>query len=81
MSDEGDGFNRLVIDGNEVISSTGINMPNPDTFSAIFAEFDIDFSLQEPVFYERVQIGATANPTEHDIELFVDNFSLTIENN
>ena len=81
LSDEDDGFNRLVIDGNEVISSTGINMPNLDTFSAIFAEFDIDFSLQEPVFYERVQIGATANPTEHDIELLVDNFSLTIENN
>ena len=41
----------------------------------------IDFNLQEPIYYERIQLVATANPTSADIELFVDNFSLTIEKN
>lgn len=79
LSDNEDGMNKLSVNGNEVISSSGMNMPNAQVFRDVFAENGIDFNLQEPVFYERIQIGATANPTTQDIELFVDNFSIKIE--
>lgn len=78
LSDNEDGVNKLVINNNDVITSNGMNMPNAAIFREVFAENGIDFNLQEPTFYERVQIGATANPTTEDIELFVDNFSIQI---
>ena len=81
LSDNENGLNKLLINGTEVISSGGTNMPNAQTFRAIFAQEGIDFTLQEPTFYERVQIGATANPTAENIELFVDDFSIIVEKN
>ncbi len=74
-------INKLMINGTEVINTTGTNMPNAQTFREIFAEEGIEFNLQEPTFYDRLQIGVTANPTSENIELFVDNFSLSIEKN
>lgn len=79
MSDSENGQNRLLIDGTEVLSQTGMNMPNADIFSDVFQAEGIDFTLQEPVLYERVQIGATANPTAGNIEFFVDDFSILVE--
>ena len=79
LSDNENGMNKLSINGTEVINSAGTNMPNAQTFQNIFAQEGIDFTLQEPTFYERVQIGATANPTTEDIELFVDDFSMIVE--
>ena len=54
-------------------------MPNPELFKQEFASAGIDFTLPEDVFYERVQIGATANPTSKKIEMYIDNFKLTIK--
>jgi hypothetical protein len=79
MSDNENGLNRLIINGNEVINETGMNMPNAQVFTDVFLNQGIDFTLQEPTFYERVQIGATANPTAGNIELFVDDFSIKVE--
>ena len=79
MSDTEDGLNRLVINGTEVINEAGMNMPNAQIFRDVFLNEGIDFTLQEPTFYERVQIGATANPSAGDVELFVDNFSIKVE--
>jgi len=79
LSPEITGMNKLSINGNEVISSEGINMPNAELFRQEFASAGIDFILPENVFYERVQIGATANPTPNTIEIFIDNFSLSIQ--
>lgn len=79
MSDNESGLNRLLINGNEVINETGMNMPNAQVFAEIFLNQGIDFTLQEPTFYERVQIGATANPTAGNVELFVDDFSIKVE--
>jgi len=79
LSDEEDGYNKLIINGIEVIANYGMNLPNAQIFHEIFAQEGIDFTLQEPVFYERIQIGATAHPTSEDIELFVDNVSICIE--
>ncbi len=79
LSPDNDGLNTLTIDGNEVISTTAMNMPNADVFRNLFGQNNIDFELQQPIFYERVQIGATANPSAGDIEMFVDNFSITVE--
>lgn len=79
MSDNKKGLNRLVINGTEVINETGMNMPNKQVFKNVFLKQGIDFELQEPTFYERVQIGATANPTAVNIELFVDDFSIKVE--
>jgi len=79
LSDQPDGVNSLKLNNTEVISSTGMNLPNADIFRDLFAEESIDFNLQQPVFYERVQIGATANPTAGLITLYVDNFSIRVK--
>ena len=79
MSDHEDGLNRLIINRTEVINEAGMNMPNAQIFENVFLKQDINFALQEPTFYERVQIGVTANPKAGNIELFVDNFSIMVE--
>lgn len=79
MSDNENGQNRLFINETEVLNTNAMNMPNAEIFRNTFANDGIDFTLQEPTFYERVQIGATANPTAGNIELFVDNFSIKVE--
>tara|TARA_R110000868_G_scaffold167328_1_gene401593 strand:+ start:949 stop:1800 length:852 start_codon:yes stop_codon:yes gene_type:complete len=79
MSDTGNGLNKLLINGTEVINESAMNMPNAQIFKEVFTNQGIDFTLQEPTFYERVQIGVTANPTAGNIELFVDNFSIKVE--
>ena len=79
MSDSENGLNRLTINGTEVINEAGMNMPNAQIFTDVFLDQGIDFTLQEPTFYERVQVGATANPTAGNIELFVDDFSIKVE--
>lgn len=79
MSADASGENKLRINDVEVLNETGMNMPNAAIFSDVFQNQGINFTLQEPTFYERVQIGATANPTAATVELFVDNFSITVE--
>lgn len=79
LSDNDNGQNKLTIDGIEVINLNAMNMPNARIFRDVFANEGIEFNLQEPAFYERVQIGATANPTAENVELFVDNFSIRVE--
>ena len=79
LSQESNGINKLFINGNEVISTNEVNMPNSENFKEEFAAHGIDFTLPENIYYERVQIGATANPTPNKIEMYVDNFSLSIE--
>jgi len=78
LADDDQGTNRLVINGNEVINEFGMNMPNPQIFADAFQTEGIDFVLQVPTYYERVQIGATANPTASRVEMFVDNFSIEV---
>jgi|SRR6056297_8099 len=79
MSDSENGVNRLLINGTEVVNENAMNMPNATIFRDVFSNQGIDFELQEPTFYERVQIGATANPTAGNIELYVDDFSISVE--
>lgn len=79
MSDNENGRNRLIINGTEVIDESGMNMPNAVIFRDVFLNEGIDFTLQEPTFYERVQVGVTANPSAGNVELFTDNFSITVE--
>lgn len=81
LSDKDNGQNKLTINGQQVLNSNGTNMPNAETFREIFAQEGIEFNLKEPVSYERVQIGATANSTAEEIELFVDNFSMSVVKN
>lgn len=71
-------WDPAVPNNQEVISESGMNMPNAILFEAEFANNGIDFELQQPLFYERFQIGATANPTQFDIEIFVDDVKLDI---
>lgn len=80
LSPNTEGINQLYINEQLVIDETGDNMPNSDIFEQIFAAEGVTFKLQTPVFYERVQIGATANPTPSDIPIYVDDFSLQITN-
>lgn len=78
LSQNNDGINKLLINNQEVISESGMNMPNASLFETEFADNGIDFELQEPLFYERFQIGVTANPTQYGIELFVDDVKFEI---
>ncbi|MCO5725021.1 hypothetical protein [Robiginitalea marina] len=78
LSDNETGQNRLTIDGVEVIDENAMNMPNPQVFRDVFAIEGIDFNLQQPTTYERVQVGATANPTAGRVEMFVDNFTIKV---
>lgn len=79
LSDSDNGQNKLTIDGVEVINENAMNMPNAQVFSDFFANEGITFNLQQPTFYERVQIGATANPLADNVELFIDNFSINVK--
>ena len=78
LSDTDDGRNVLRINGEEALVQTGANLPNADEFRDLFAQNGIAFELQQPVVYERFQIGATANPTSSDAELFVDDVRLDV---
>ncbi len=79
LSPNNDGLNKLFINNQEVISNKGINMPNGNLFKTEFAASGIDFELQEPVSYERFQIGVTANPTQSDIDIYIDEVKLEID--
>jgi len=78
LSQNDDGINKLFINGQEAISELGMNMPNAEIFQAEFASNGINFELQQPLIYERIQIGATANPTQFDLEIFIDDVKLEI---
>ncbi len=73
------GQNKLIIDGIEVINSSFANMPSQAIFGPLFEQEGIDFQFQEPIFYERFQIGATANPSSNDLDMYIDNVKLTIQ--
>ncbi len=73
-----DGLNRLFINGSEVITETAMNMPNADVFREEFQRHDIEFELQQPIFYERFQIGATANSSPSDVEMYLDDVMLEV---
>lgn len=81
LSPNEDGTNKLFLNDTQILSEKGMNMPNAQIFKDAFAENDINFELQEPVVYERVQVGATANPDAEDLILYVDNFSISVEEN
>ena len=65
--------------GTDSINALAKNMPNADEFRAEAAMNGISFELQEPLAYERIQIGATANPTPHEVVMYVDDFRVEIE--
>ena len=78
LSPEADGANRLWIDGTLVIDEAGFNMPHAQAFADTFALYGIDFELAEPLGYERFQIGATANASDADVRLLVDDVRLYV---
>jgi len=81
FSPEPNGTNQLFINDTLVIDEQGANMPNEIIFRNIFLEEEIEFELQTPVRYERVQIGATANPTDQDIQIYIDDFFMEVISN
>lgn len=81
LSSLDNGINELFINDQKVLSESAMNLPNAELFKTLFAENDIDFELQQPIAYERVQIGATANPNAEDLTMYVDNFSISVLTN
>ena len=79
LSPNGEGENVLEINDRVVLDTRGKNLPNADEFRAEFAANDINFTLGDPLGYERIQIGATANSSNDAVGVWVDDFSLTIE--
>lgn len=80
LSDEESGSTTLEINGAEALSSSGITMPVSSAFTDTLATAGFDFQLQQPLFYERVQFGATANASAADINLWLDNVRIEIRN-
>lgn len=78
LSPEDDGLNVLSINGEEVIRASGRNLPNATDFRGQAADQGLDFTLQEPVFYERFQIGATAKASGSDVALLIDNVRVRV---
>ncbi len=76
LSDETDGSNQLYINEQLVIEESGINMPNQQIFAELFAQENIDFQLQTPLFYERIQFGITANSTNSPVGLYIDDVTI-----
>ncbi|WP_273444445.1 hypothetical protein [Neolewinella agarilytica] len=76
--DETTGHNRLIINEQEVVTETGMNMPDATILANAAAAEGISFTLPEPVFYERLQIGVTANPRDLEVDLFVDNVRVQV---
>lgn len=76
--DEDAGLNVLKIDDVEVIRSRGMNLPNAEVFAAAARAEGTNFILREPVFYERIQVGVTANPTDRNVLLYVDNVRVSV---
>ncbi len=72
------GQNQLYINDELALTELGMNLPNSEVFKNVFAENDIEFELQQPVAYERIQVGATANPDAEDLIIYVDDFSISI---
>lgn len=79
LSPDEDGVNILALNGTEILRENGMNLPNAQLFAELGAANNIDFTLQEPVAYERLQVGATANPTDNDLVIFVDNVRVRVE--
>ena len=75
---EEEGRNELFLDGERVLDLSGKNMPNAEELRALFADNGVDFELQEPLVYERVQLGATANPTSTQVEVLLDNVQISL---
>ena len=78
LSPDDKGINRLFINDNLVIDENAANMPNGKIFKDLFLEENMEFELQTPVAYERLQIGATANPTTEDIRMYIDDFFIEV---
>ena len=79
LAPDGTGRSILTINDETVIDETGKNLPNAREFAEFFADEGIDFTLQEPLGYERVQVGVTANSSPATVNLYVDNFRINIE--
>ncbi|MEM6772998.1 MAG: heparin lyase I family protein, partial [Bacteroidota bacterium] len=56
LSPDEDGQNSLWLNGTEIVQESGMNLPNAAVFAEQGANNGLDFVLQEPVFYERLQI-------------------------
>ncbi|MFQ5640248.1 MAG: hypothetical protein ACE5IR_19890 [bacterium] len=78
LSPNEDGKTELYLDGQQILAASGINMPNADIFARIAEENGIDFQLQEPVYYERLQVGVTANSGEDSVHIFLDDVSIGV---
>jgi hypothetical protein len=78
LSPEDDGLNVLTINGEEAIRASARNLPNATDMREQAANQGVDFTLQEPVFYERFQIGATAKVSGSDVALLIDNVSVRV---
>lgn len=78
LSDTEDGINKLFLNGEEILNESGINMPNAQEFAEFAEDQGFIFELQEPLVYERLQVGATANPSNSDLVMLVDKVAVEI---
>lgn len=72
LSTSADGRTEVYIDGDKVLESAGVNLPNPD-----YVEQKFGISLKRPMRYDRLEVGITANSSIVPQTVCMDDISLT----
>lgn len=73
LSPDENGRTELVIDGQRVLTATGITLPNRALFRGLGIE------LKPNLLYDRVQFGITANPAAGTVTMFVDDVTVSVD--
>lgn len=73
LSTQEDGLSEVYMDGQKILSARAINMPSP----AIFKKYGI--RLKQPIRYDRVQFGITANGTSAPVRMYLDDVRITTD--
>jgi hypothetical protein len=76
LSQDPDGFTSVKLNGTEILSGSGVTMPSSYWMGRAIGRSD--FQLTEPVYYDKIQFGVTANATPAPVTLYVDDVSIRV---
>ncbi|MBZ0267882.1 polysaccharide lyase, partial [bacterium] len=70
LSSGADGRVSIVLDGQPILAADGATLPDATVMGAVLGR--PDFRLNEPVYYDRIQVGITANASAYPVTVYVD---------
>jgi hypothetical protein len=74
LSPGADGAVSILLDGEPILAAAGATLPEAATMGAALGR--PDFRINEPVYYDRIQVGITANATVDPATVYVDDVRL-----